>query len=311
MHGDIKKITSLLLRYDQNVPPDKWVVLPFENGKQAKLFLAYIPEMDPEVELRSKLVIKLFNTKTENLKETLKEEYESLSLLENSFRNFNVNDWHISAPRPRLLADNPSALIMSYVQGIRLEKLLLRGDQNKRFDLSALHNPIISSLQRYWTDHNRIFGDLNYRNILCNIQSKNIFFVDPGAPDPAHHKKSASKFFFPASHDLGYLLFDVCATNTKIQISSRDKACRRGSFVKQLVHCYMHNFVQEPYLERFLNELHECAKFHASRINSSWDLRGVWRFYVARRTFLNLSQEIGDIRKQLGRSNNLGNCNVI
>lgn len=310
MHGNIKKISSLLLQYDQNVPPDKWVILPFKNGTQAKIFLAYIPQMDPEEELRSKLVIKLFNTKKENLKETLKEEYESLSLLGNSFQHFNVNGWNISVPRPLLLTDNPSALIMSYVQGISLEKLLLHWDQNKRFDISALHNPIISSLQRYWTDHNRIYGDLNCSNILCAIQSKNIFFVDPGAPNPSYNLKFTSKVFFPASHDLGYWLFEVCATNTKIQIFSPDKARRRGSFVKQLIHCYMHYFVQEPRIEPFLDELNECAKFHVSRIKSSWGLRGVWTCYVARRTLLNLSQEIADIRKQLGRSNNLGNCNV-
>lgn len=304
MHGDIKKIFSLLLQYDKNTPSDKWVVLPLDNGKQATIFLAYIQETNKKIELRSKLIIKLFSLKNENVKYAMKNEYESLSLLCKSFKNFNVNGWCISTPRPLLFIDNPSALIMSYVQGVSLEKLLLHKDQNRRFDISALLNPIISSLQRYWTDHNRIFADLNYNNILCCIQSKNIYFLDPGAPNPSFNLKFASKYFFPASHDLGYLLFEVCATNTKIQIFSPDRARRRASFVKQLIHRYMHYFVQEPRLERFLDEIHECAKFHVDRINLSWGFRGVWRRYVAKRTLLNLSQEVADIRKQFGRSNN-------
>ena len=192
-----------------------------------------------------------------------------------------------------------------------MDTLLSCTDKNTQIVLSMLHNPIASSLQKYWSEHFRIIGDLNYNNMLCDLPAKTLIFVDPGVADPSISWKGTSKGFFPASHDLGYLLFEVCATNPKIELFSRDRARRRSLFVKQVIHCYMHRFIEEPHFDRFLNELYECSKLHATRIELPWGFRGVWRRYVAMRTLSNLFQEIGDILKQPGKSTRVGNYHVL
>jgi len=304
-------ISTLLSKYDQDTPPDAWEVVPLQFGMQAKTFSAYNRNVRLHKDAPSCVVVKLFNQERIDVLTALNDEYESLSLMGRSFQDFLIDDWKISAPRPLFITRNPPALVMSYVRGIPLDILLGDTDNNTQNVLSTLYKPIALSLQKYWSEHSRIIGDLNFNNILCDLPSKTLAFIDPGMPYLSFNCKDVPRVFSPPSHDLGYLLFEVCATNTKLYIFSLGKVRRRSYFVEQLIHCYMRYFVKETHFESFLNELHECSKFHVGRIELSWGLRGAWRYYVAKMTLLSLSRKIADIRKQLGGSNNVGNYHML
>ena len=202
-------------------------------------------------------------------------------------------------PRPLLFTYDPPALLMSYVDGTPLDNLLSDVDKNIQKVLATLYSPIAKSLQKYWFEHCRMYGDLSYNNILCDVRGRNLFFVDPGAPNDSFNCRGVSEFFFPASRDLGYLLFEVCATNSRIQLFSRERAYRRSSFVERLIHVYMGLFVEESHFDCFLRELHECSTLHAGKIRVSWGPQGIWRHYVARRTSASLLYEINNIRKNV------------
>ena len=309
MRDNNASIFSVISQFDPNTPYNAWVIRPLQHGKQAKAFLAYNPNRKFDTTQSSHFVIKIFDKKKPNVTYALNNEYESLSLMSFSFRKLQVDGWKISVPSVSFLSHDPPALVMNYIQGIPLDDLLRRTDEKTRNILSTLYKPISLAFQKYWSDHSRIIGDLNYNNLLLDISTDTLIIVDPGVPDPSFIWNDTPNEFFPASNDLGYLLFEVCATNTKIRILSRDRAQRRSSFVQQLIRCYMHKFIEKSHYDNFLEELQECSNRHVTRIKLSWGVRGFWRRYVATKTLSSLSMEIGEILSQLSMTARGGDDN--
>ena len=60
-------------------------------------------------------------------------------------------------------------------------------------------------------DSCRRYGDLSFNNILCDVVVKSLSFVDPGGQENGLHCDVTGRWY-PASHDLAYLLYDTGAT---------------------------------------------------------------------------------------------------
>lgn len=278
-----------MARYSASESRKAWVTRPLPGGSQTRTYLAQSINCASDVQSSTDLVVKLFKKNRSGVVGALNDEIESLCLLNGTFCSLSTSElsnseWKIGVPELLFSSQEPPALITNYIEGSTLDAIFINPDEKTKKNFSIIIELISIALRKYWSDHSKIFGDLNYSNIICDIANKTLTFIDPGMPDNSYLCEGVSKKFWPSSHDFGYLMFEVIATNVKIGMLSRKRPEQRTDFVKHLVHHYMTQYIARSDSLHFLREMCSCSRFHVKRINVSKTPVGIWRHYVAEKT---------------------------
>lgn len=256
-----------------------WTAEPLGEGKQAIVYRVRRRNGHPAWADHDALVVKLFKENEPDAPTAAHDEYLAMSQLSRALESSSSHDWSISAPAPFFFCRTPLAVVMTPVSGRPVVDLLR--DDDSLADEPSIAAAILSALDRFWTSSRRIYGDLNFSNILCDPGSRRLCFVDPGMPERCYQCGDAPAEFAPASRDLAYLLFESAAAvrahlgeplvrSAMIRLATRmiDEQCNHLDALRDR--------------DAFLDEIRACAWTHLRRIKVGATPGGIWRRAVRR-----------------------------
>jgi hypothetical protein len=136
-------------------------------------------------------------------------------------------------------------------------------------------------LRKYWDGAARIYGDLDFNNILCDPPASTVCFIDPGMPEKAYECSAMPRRWYPASRDLAYVLYDV-ATSVRSVVGRPRVRRRRRMLIESMLRQFAGPLASDEQRQSLLAEIHACCSVHLGRINVSWSPAGIGRRAVRR-----------------------------
>jgi hypothetical protein len=263
-------------------------------GVQADLFVVRARDRSPLWQSHDELVVKLYKPTDSNVHEVARDEFESLDRLNARLDGRVINGWRIRTPAPLYHSERPSGLVMTMVPGRSLNAHIRAGGAVIRGDLDRLAGAIGAALVHYWEHEARIYGDIDFNNILCEPAAGVLSFVDPGMPEQSYLCDGVDRRWYPASRDLAYLMFDV-ATSERLWFGRPTARKRQRELAERVVHACLAEIGSAP-AKALLNEVDACARAHLGRIKASWSLAGTWRRLLRRMAARTIDQTIRRLR---------------
>lgn len=77
--------------------------------------------------------------------------------------------------------------------------------------LESASRAVSAAMEKYWSTESQLHCDLSFNNILCDIVARDLSFIDVGALENCFFCEEVAKRWYPASHDLAYLLYGTVA----------------------------------------------------------------------------------------------------
>ena len=232
-------------------------------------------DRSPLWEFHAELVVKLYKASNGNIDEVVRDEFESLCRLNARLDGRVINGWRIRTPAPLYCSGRPPGLVMTRVPGRSLNAHIRAGGAATSGDLDPLAGAIGTALLHYWDHESRIYGDIDFNNILCEPAAAVLSFVDPGMPEASYLCDGVDRRWHPASRDLAYLLFDV-ATSERLWFGRPAARRRQQELAERVVHACLGRIDSAPAKAALLDEVDACARVHLRRIKASWSPAGIW-----------------------------------
>jgi hypothetical protein len=224
-------------------------------------------------------VIKLYKSVAPDHDGVARDEFESLTRLNARLDGSIIDGWSIHTPIPLFRCEQPAGVVMTRVPGRSLNSYLRGAGGANPEVLESLARAVVAALGRYWEGDRRLYGDIDFNNILCEPATRSLSFVDPGMPEGDYLCEGVTKLWYPASRDLAYMLFEVAVS---VRSCLGNRAARRRQ--KELIERMLRTFAAQigPAHARIclLDEVHACTRIHLRRIRASWSLAGAWRLLL-------------------------------
>ncbi len=249
------------------------------QGDEADVFAVRSQDGQPLWHEHAELVVKLYREHTPDGSQAAQEECESLRKLSAVLDGKRFHGWTIRCPAPIGESHRPTALVMTKVPGKSLNYWL--GNGEAAGSLGAAGQAVIDAMVAYWNTENRIYGDLDFNNILCDPQTRTLSFVDPGMPEKTYLCSEVPRTWFPASRDLAYMLFDVAAS-VRASFARPRIWKRQKHLVETNLRAFMAAIDSPDARQNLLDEIRSCTDVHVARINVSWSPVGLFRSFVRR-----------------------------
>jgi hypothetical protein len=200
---------------------------------------------------------------------------EALLRLHSAVNGRTINGWKIFSPAPLYICESPLALVMTMVPGRKLNLCLEAGDNVTSEVLQSASHAVIAAMHRYWSIDSHVHGDLSFNNILCDIVARELSFVDLGGHENCLFCDDVSKRWYPASHDLAYMLYDTGIT-VKNTMGHPGALLRRQMFTHGVLQAFIETI--NPFEEKQwgLDEIEACARAHLKRFPLARSPRGLW-----------------------------------
>lgn len=272
-----------------------WSIERLGGGVQADIFVVRTRNRQPLWQAHSDLVVKVYKTAGPDLDEVVRDEFESLSRLNARLDGCIINGWTIHTPAPLLRCERPAGLVMTMVSGRSLNSYLQASDGATAEDLESLASTIIAALERYWRGESRIYGDIDFNNILFDPMARGVSFVDPGMPERAYLCEGVDQLWYPASRDLAYMLFDVAAS-VKSFIGHSAARRRQKKLVERVLRTSLERLDSVHEKTCLLDEVDACARVHLRRIKATWSPAGIWRLLLRQIVSRSIAQTIHRLR---------------
>jgi hypothetical protein len=294
----IEKVHRLFAAFLPEIGANQLQIDRLALGGQARILLVRLREGQPMVVGGDVLVVKLFHANVKDVHQVIDNSFESLARLHSALDGNAINGWTIRSPRTMHRSKDVPSIIMSMVKGQSLHSMLAADGSLDDAVFRTIGQTVSTSLQRYWSAHSRLYGDLNLHNVLCDPATRTISFVDCGVPGSAWHCEGADNHFYPASRDLAYLMY-YGASSVRASIG-RPRARRRQKWLTRLIlKTCVRQIASPDRRQALLDEIEACSNAHLATIQTSWSPRGVWRrlvrasaAYSMRRTLNLMSREI-------------------
>jgi O-antigen/teichoic acid export membrane protein len=270
-------IVQVLEELTQNANASNWTIETLGEGFEAYVYAVRSQSQQLIWQTHRALVIKLFKPTTPNF-EWVREQFESLCRLHQALDGRSINGWKIFVPAPLYLCKSPLALVMTAVPGSKLESCLQTGNNIPSDVLESAPRAIAAAMKGYWS-FGRPYGELNLSNILCDIASKVISFIDSGVRENSPLFIDMSTRWSPAARDIAYLLFEAGTTMTIGHHAARK---RKQIFIDRMLQAFIG--MDESFEEKrlLLKEIEACAEARLKTLTPSWSPRGLWQLLVKR-----------------------------
>ena len=119
-----------------------------------------------------------------------------------------INGWRISAPRPLYVCKSPPALVMTAVPGQSIGSYTARIDVLTSKILLDAARTFAMAMEQCWSTGRR-HGDLNFGNVLFDIEAKKISLIDAGTRADCRICNDVTKFQSAEASDLAHVLSEV------------------------------------------------------------------------------------------------------
>jgi hypothetical protein len=290
-----RRIADALRSMATAVDESRCAVTKLAQGRQAHLFSVSAPtELASEVDADD-LVVKLYRGNTPEDHDAARDEFECLSRLHARLDGTTHDGWQVRIPRPLHCCERSAAIVMTHVPGHTLSRHLAQGQGLAPELLDSIARAIVSALRCYWAGEPRLYGDLILNNILCDPPTRTLCFVDPGMPEPFYLCESAPLFCYPASRDLGFLLYWT-ASLIRPSIAHPVLHARQKRMTVAIVQRFLEGFTSAAQQHDAMAEVEACARVHLSRLALSPSPRGVWRCLVRRAAAGTIQRILNELR---------------
>ena len=278
--------------------PSRWQVCKLADGRQAHVFTVRALDESPllaSTDDAGGLVVKVYRVGDADDRAAARDEFECLHRLRTRVDGTTTHGWTVRCPRPLYLCGASATLVMTRVSGAHLSRHLLRGISPPDGLLDSICRATVATLLRYWAGEPRLYGDLILDNVLCDVSTRTLTLVDPGMPEPSYVCDGAPRSWYPASRDLGFLLF-WAASLLRRAIAHPFLHFRQNDLARRIVQAFLDRLDAPAEREAALGEIEACARLHLGRMRlSSSSPKGLWRRLVkwsATRTLEQISEEL-------------------
>jgi hypothetical protein len=189
-------------------------------------------------------------------------------------------------------------LVMTMVPGKNFNSYLTTGDNVPPDMLTWISRTIVAALEKCWsTGH--LHADLALDNVLCDIVTGDLSFVDAGALDNCALCTSVTRHWQPAVYDLAHVVFDVGVTE-KSTIGNRDARLRKQMLAEAVLRTFIETIVPLEKKQLLLDEIHACACAHLTRLELSWwSPYGMWCALIRQIASRRINAVIGTVKAEL------------
>jgi hypothetical protein len=292
-----RRVVEVLRPVVDGFDESRWAVRKLADGRQARIFSVRARDSgtllsgDDDAE---ELIVKVYRVDDPAHREAARDEFECLCRLHSRLDGATLHGWKVRCPRPLHCFDTSATLVMTCVPGRTLSWHLARGAGPAAEVLDSISQVTVSSLLRYWSGEPRLYGDLILNNVLCDLPTRTLALVDPGMPERFYRCGAAPRSFYPASRDLGFLLFWM-ASLIRPSIAHPALHARQKMMATRIVRTFLKGLGSAAERSDATAEIETCARLHLGRISVSASPRGLWRRFVKRaatRTIEQVFQEL-------------------
>jgi tRNA A-37 threonylcarbamoyl transferase component Bud32 len=278
-------IIAVIQRLTRGLSANDWVVDRFDRGLEADLYaLRSAAPHPPVLETYRSIAIKLYKPESADI-ELVHREFQLLAWLHAALDGGDIDGWKLSVPLPLEVCESPVALVMSVVPGKTLNLWLESGELRREL-LHSLHYAIIAAANKLWSI-GQVHGDLTFDNILCDIETCDLSFVDPGIRTICPFQNDPTGRWKPPAHDLAHMLHDVGASVLTTLLNPRAFG-RKRRFAEGLVQEFIAKIGQVEERRSQLEEIRACAQLHLMTLGSG-------RLSL-RRVYHRLQRQVGLLR---------------
>ena len=287
-----------LEQFTRNSNDGGWIIEKLDQGVQANIFVVRSKTQQPIWQTYRSLVIKVYKPAAATNIERVREQFDSLSRLHAAMDGSTINGWKISAPAPLYLCESPLALVMPMVSGQKLTLLLETNDNVAPELLETAARAVGITMARCWSI-GLLHGDLCVDNILCDIVTRDLSFVDLGVPDNSFFCDDIAKRWYPASRDLAYMLY-ATAVRVKSTIGNPGACLLQQVFAENVVRTCIEMIGPFEEKQWLLDEIHACARAHLKSVDLSLSPRGLWHVLLRRVASRRIDRLLARLRTDSG-----------
>jgi O-antigen/teichoic acid export membrane protein len=219
------------------------------------------------------LAIKLYKSSAGCTVDFARTQFGMLAAFREALDSHTANEWTTFVPAPLLFTASPLAVVMTVAGGKPLHGLLDADASPAPEVLGQLARAVVAALGRPWS-RGIAHGNLNLDNILCDIKEKRISFVDPSELAPSCRQSRIYDPWFPASCDLGHILYEE-ATNVRRFIGRPRSRLRRWMFIETILRAHLETIGCPVEKKLFLGGVQSCGRAHLVMLPFSWSARGL------------------------------------
>ena len=270
-------VTDVIQQFTQNGKNADWVIETLGKGDQADVYSVRSPSRQLIPRTHATLVVKLLKPEFAPNAEMVRRQFEGLSRLRMVLHGHTINGWKISIPAPLYVCVSPLALVMTMVPGRPLISLLEDANDSSPELFDSVPQAVVAAMERCWSV-GHFHGDFNVDNILCDIANRDISFIDVSLPTNSRLGDDAPRRWFPASQDLGYLLFDT-AVRVRSTIGKPKARSRQQLFAENTLRAFIDTISPFEEKRELMDEIEACAHAYLDSLRTS-SPHDLWRMAV-------------------------------
>jgi O-antigen/teichoic acid export membrane protein len=270
-------VIDVLQDFTQTGKDADWVIETLGEGEQASVHFVRSQSRQQIWQTHRTLVIKLYKPKLTPTVDVARKQFEALSRLRLVLHGRTVNGWKIYTPAPLHVCVSPLALVMTMVPGRSLTSLLDDNGHTPAEVLDSAPRAVVGAMERYWSV-GKPHGDFNFDNILCDIGSRGLSFVDLELPTNALLREDVPRRWYPASRDLAYMLYDT-GMRVKSTIGNPKARLRQQAFAESILRAFIETIGPFEEKQRLLEEIEACVRVHLEALFAP-SPRELWRMIV-------------------------------
>ena len=278
-------------------PSCEWQIWPLDQGDEFIIYAAQSGDRGAIWETHNSLIIKVYRPEISGNTARIRAQFDGLSRAYAALNGSTINGWSVSVPAPIYLCDSPLALVMTMVPGRRLLWHLEFGNGITHEILSSLSYAVGIAMSRYWS-LGQPFGDLNFDNVLCEVSTRALSFVDPSLPHNPCFGPGIAERWYPASHDLANLLYVTVAVISR-PIPNRGAHLRKLRFVEGVLGACIGTVRRYEDKRNLLDEVQACARAYLRVLEPSLTPSGIWRVLLRLRATRKLDKIFRKLRAEL------------
>jgi hypothetical protein len=273
------------------------LVEQLDEGVESDVFMVRSRDGYPLWQTHQSLVIKLYKPAVIPSFEVARKEFDALSRMHTTLNGLTISGWRICTPLPLYLCKSPLAFVMTLVPGRRLEACLETGDNLIRDALETMPRAVVAAMGRCWS-MGRLHGDLHIENILCDFAARDLSFIDAGVPVSSFaFCDIVTKRWYPASHDLGYMLYNT-SVRFRSTIGTSAARFRQQNLVERILRIFVETVDPFDQKQQLLDEIEACARAHLKSLELTWSLSALWHVFLRRVASRYIDTVINTLRTQ-------------
>jgi len=259
----------------------RWAMTRLGEGDHANVYAARSTDHAPIWGTHRDLVIKLYKPEAALTLGMVQAQFESLSRLHAALHGRTVHGWTISTPQPLRVCQSPLALVMTAVAGKKDLKSCAAADDDLTPDvLQAIGRVFVAAMRESWS-RGQLHGDLGLQNVLYDVRTRSLSFIDPGTPECCLVCNDGTGRWRPAALELGHILRDL-GTDVRDILGNPIARLRRQIFVESALRAFVGTLGEREEKQQALRDIRACALGHLGKVLApSWSIRGLGHWLLS------------------------------